>query len=319
MKHLPTLLVAIVLSMPAFATSTWHTDFATAQKLAKAENKPIVLDFTGSDWCGWCITMRRQVLDTPEFLAYARETFVLMEVDLPHNTAKMTPQQLQQNRELMQRYQVEVFPTVLVISPDGELLGGFAGGRTDLPSVRQPLELACTNAALLQQAATQNGTEKAETLHRFYRNIPARFRKNMPELAKQIAALDPQNVTGIHTELQELAVVQDITDRTRTMNNDEAIPVITEALPEVSGTRRDNLLRMLSERLNSRIQHLRENADTLADIEAMRQDNLLLIRYCVPEKSQYFARERVNSLFCNPQELLEQLRHEREERLKYKK
>ena len=141
----------------------------------------------------------------------------------------------------------------------------------------------------------------------------------MPELARQIAALDPQNVTGIHTELQELSVVQDITDRTRTMSDNDAIPVIIEALPGVSGARRDDLQRMLAERLYSRIQHLRENADTLADIEAMRQDNLLLIRYCVAKRSQHFARERLNSQFCNPQELLEQLRQEREERLKYKK
>lgn len=319
MKYLSTLLAPAILAIPAFATSTWHTDFAAAQAQARAENKPIVLDFTGSDWCGWCITMRQQVLETPDFLAYAREKFVLMEVDLPRNTAKMTAQQLQQNKDLVQRYKVTTFPTVVVISPEGELLGGFVGGRSDLPSIRQPLDQASATAALLQQAATQTGTEKAQTLSRYYWALPERFRKNKPELPGQIAALDPQNVTGIRTELQDLAIVQDITDQTRAMSHDEAIPVITEALPRVSSNHQQDLLRLLTERLNSRIQHRRETADSLEDIEAMRQDNLLFIRYCVPKDSQGYARERVKSMFCNPQELLEELRREREESRTYKK
>lgn len=311
--------VAAVLAISACAADEWHTDFAAARARAQAENKPILLDFTGSDWCGWCITMRRQVLDTPEFKAYARDKFVLMEVDLPRNTAKLTPQQLQQNRELVNRYRVDTFPTVLVITPGGDITGGFTGGRTDLGSVTQPLELAFENARLLEQAATQSGEAKARTLSTFYWNMPAVFRRNLSELRKEIAALDPQNTTGIHAEQRDLDIVHEVTAQTRGMSDESAIIVISDALPTVSEANRSDLLQLLAERLNSRIRRTREQADSLDDIESMRHDNLLFIKYCVPKASQPYAIKQVDAEFCNPPELLEQLRRERQERRQYKK
>lgn len=319
MKTLCTILSAAALIIPAYSAEGWHTDFAAAQAQAQAENKPIVLDFTGSDWCGWCITMRRQVLDTPAFYDFARDKFVLMEVDLPRNTSKLTQQQLQQNNELVRRYGVDTFPTVMVISPRGQLLGGFAGGRTELPYVTAPLEQAAANAALLQQAETQSGTEKARTLYQFYHNLPGRFRRNMPELLRQIAELDPQNTTGARTELQDITIVRSITDQTQHMGDDAAIPAIIEALPKVTNAHRNKLVELLSERLNHRIQQRRETARNATELEAMRSDMLTLVRYCVAKENQRTATDRINAMFHNPQDLLEELRREQEYRLKYKK
>ena len=305
--------------LPAFAADTWQTDFAAAQAQAKAENKPIVLDFTGSDWCGWCITMRRQVLDTPAFYDYARDKFVLVEVDLPRNTSRMSAALIQQNNELKNRYQVNTFPTVLVINPQGRLIGGFAGGRTELGDVTHALDLALTNARLLQQAETQKGTERAHTLLAFYRNMPGKFRKEMPELRREIISLDPQNTTGMHTEQRDLEIVQDTTAQIRGMGDDQAICVLIDTLPKVSESHRTDLLQLLSDRLNSRIRHRSATADSLEDIEAIRHDNLLIIRYCMPKDSQRLATDRVNAMFHAPEQMLEKLRREREESSKYKK
>lgn len=308
-----------MLALTACAGEVWCTDFAAAQAQAQAEGKAVLLDFTGSDWCGWCITLRRQVLDTTEFRQYARDKFVLVEVDLPHNTAKLTPQQLRQNHELVKRYAITTFPTVLVVTPLGQVTGGFTGGRTDLGSVTQPLELAFANARLLEQAETQTGVEKAKTLYTFYRNMPDVFRRNLAELRKEIAALDPQNSTGIHTEVRDFNIVQDVQAQTRGMADESALIVITDALVKVSETNRAPLQKMLAELLNNRIRRTREQADTLDDIESMRHDNLLIIKYCIPPESQPYAIKQVNAEFCNPQELLEQLRRERAEYSKYKK
>lgn len=318
----PTILFAAAtaaLILPTFAADTWHTDFAAAQAQAQAENKPIVLDFTGSDWCGWCITMRRRVLDTPEFYDYARDKFVLVEVDLPRNTAGMSAAQLRQNNELKERYKVNTFPTVLVVNAQGRIIGGFAGGRTELADVTQPLELALANARLLQQAETQTGEARAHTLLAFYRNMPGTFRREMPELRREIIALDPQNTTGMHTEQRDLEIVQDTAAQTQGMSDDSAIIVLIDTLPKVSDAHRNDLLQMLSERLNSRIRRRSATADSLEDIEAIRHDNLLLIRYCVPKESQRFATDRVNATFHNPEQMLEELRREREESRHYKK
>ena len=63
---------------PATAAEGWMTDFPAAQKKAQAENKLVLVDFTGSDWCRPCIELQRNVLDTPEFRQYAEDKFVLM-------------------------------------------------------------------------------------------------------------------------------------------------------------------------------------------------------------------------------------------------
>ncbi|MDO5471557.1 MAG: thioredoxin family protein [Akkermansia sp.] len=316
---LPSILTVAALIAPAIAADAWHTDFPAALTQAKAEKKPVLLVFTGSDWCGWCMTMRLQVLDTKPFYDYARDKFVLMEVDLPRNTSGMTPEQLRHNNALVSRYGVTMFPTVLVITPEGQVLGGFTGGRTDLASVAKSLDLAHTNAELLQQAANSQGIEKAQILKTLYGNIPDTFRRDMHDMRKEIAALDPQNTTGIHTELQDLATIRSITEQTRPMQNKEAADAIIAALPKVSDAHRGDLLQMLSDRLNAHVRQLWEQGDSLADIEEMRRTNLRIIEYCVPKESHKGALNRVNKEFAQPQKMLDKLRREREYRIKYKK
>jgi len=61
----------------------WLTDLQKAQAKAKTENKLVMMDFTGSDWCGWCIKLNKEVFSKPEFADYARKNLVLVEVDFP--------------------------------------------------------------------------------------------------------------------------------------------------------------------------------------------------------------------------------------------
>jgi protein disulfide-isomerase len=308
-----------VLVAPVLAQDAWQTDFAAAQVQAKAEGKSIVLDFTGSDWCGWCMTMRRTVLDTPAFYDYARNKFVLVEVDLPRNTSKMSAALIRQNNELVQRYQVSTFPSVLVVSAEGELLGGFTGGRTELAHVTQPLDLAATNAVLLRQAAEQSGGEKAQTLKTFYWNLPGTIRKDKHALRQRIAELDPQNTTGIHTEIQELTTIQSVTERIRSVDDATAISIITAALEQITAAHRPDLQQLLATRLNDYIQHLREEADSLDDIAAIRRAHEQLIELCVPQESRKQANKRLEAEFAHPQQMLDELRQEREYRTQYKK
>ena len=83
-KILITLLAATVFWQVNAAESTWLTDLPKAEAQAKADNKIILMDFTGSDWCGWCIKFKKEVLDTKEFQDYAAKNVVLVEVDFPN-------------------------------------------------------------------------------------------------------------------------------------------------------------------------------------------------------------------------------------------
>ena len=81
----------------------WQTDFEAAKQQAAAENKAVLLNFTGSDWCGYCIRMKAAVLDTPEFAEYVKDKFVLVEVDLPRRnvlSAEEIEKRIHHNRRL---------------------------------------------------------------------------------------------------------------------------------------------------------------------------------------------------------------------------
>ena len=113
--------------MPLASTeSTWFNDYKKAQQEAKASNKFLLLDFTGSDWCGWCKRLEQEILSQSQFENYARENLVLLEVDFPR-AKPQSPELRKQNQELAQQYQIEGFPTIVVLNGDGQKLWQYDG------------------------------------------------------------------------------------------------------------------------------------------------------------------------------------------------
>lgn len=101
----------------------WHTDVKKAVEIAKKEDKPIFMFFTGSDWCGWCIRLQKEVFKTPEFESWAKKNVVLVELDFP----RRTPQEeavKSQNAQLQQMFAVQGYPTVWLVkagNKDGKI------------------------------------------------------------------------------------------------------------------------------------------------------------------------------------------------------
>lgn len=116
-------LFAFVL-MAFVATSqaqTWETNYAEAVSKAKKENKTLLLDFTGSDWCGWCIKLDREVFSKKEFQEYAQKNLVLVKLDFPRR--KQLPQTEQtQNQKLAGKYGVQGLPTILLLDKNEKLI-----------------------------------------------------------------------------------------------------------------------------------------------------------------------------------------------------
>ncbi len=107
----------------------WTEDVAQAQRIARDHDRPLLLDFTGSDWCGWCKKLDAEIFSTEQFKDYAKANLVLVAVDFP----KAKPQSnavKARNMQLAQKYRVEGFPTLVVVSADGKELGrtGYAKG-----------------------------------------------------------------------------------------------------------------------------------------------------------------------------------------------
>jgi protein disulfide-isomerase len=88
------------------------------------------MDFTGSDWCGWCIMLDKEIFSKPEFKEYASKNLVLLELDFPRNK-RMPAETVAQNERLAIQYRISGFPTVLVFDSAGKqvgMLGYLPGG-----------------------------------------------------------------------------------------------------------------------------------------------------------------------------------------------
>jgi thioredoxin-related protein len=106
------------------AKSGWLTSYDQAQKEAQAKHRLLLMDFTGSDWCGWCIMLDKEVFSKPEFKEYASKNLVLLELDFPR-AKRMPPETAKQNEQLALKYGVQGFPTVVVFDSSGKPLGAL--------------------------------------------------------------------------------------------------------------------------------------------------------------------------------------------------
>jgi protein disulfide-isomerase len=118
----------------AFASEGWLTDWEAAKAKSKAENKPILINLTGSDWCGWCIKMEKEIFSQKAFKEFAAGNLVLMEADFPKK--KELPAALKkQNAELEKQYLAGGYPTVFLLDAEGkklsEDLGTLKGGKDE--------------------------------------------------------------------------------------------------------------------------------------------------------------------------------------------
>jgi protein disulfide-isomerase len=116
MKKLALTLFLVLGSMTIQAQElTWQTDMNKAMELSKKSHKPLLLFFTGSDWCGWCMRLQREVMKTPEFTKWANDNVILVELDFPRNTPQ-TPEIKKQNMELQQTFAIQGYPTVWFVN-----------------------------------------------------------------------------------------------------------------------------------------------------------------------------------------------------------
>lgn len=127
MKRILLTLVACIAALALQAGELeWLTDLTRAQALAKSEKKAVLIDFTGSDWCGFCIKLDKQVFATKEFADYAKDNLVLVSLDFPRKK-EQTAELKAANAKLKTRYEVSGFPTVIMIDSEGRILGKQVG------------------------------------------------------------------------------------------------------------------------------------------------------------------------------------------------
>lgn len=296
------------LVVPAFAAE-WMTDLDAARTKAAAENKAVLVDFTGSDWCGYCIRLKKQVFDTPEFESYAADKFVLVEIDVPRDVKRVGgAENYQKNQTICQQYKVSGFPTIMVLNADNKVLGGFVGGQPSLAATKEPLDAALANGERLAQAAKMQGVEKAKLLMEVYKSLPGEMQPLAEDMQKEIAALDPENVTGIQSLAQEGAVMDQLeADLNKSRRDfDKCMQLINEALPKLTGSNLNKVLQVKMMIIDGKIQSICAKADSVADVEAIK--NLMFEMLTgLPEQQSKEAKARIEKQFANPEAVLKQI------------
>jgi len=112
----------------------WTMDLEAAKLLAKDMDVPLMLKFTGSDWCGWCKIMEKDVFSKSEFLDYAGTHLVLVTIDSPRDKSIVPEEYWQRNQQLFKQYGVRGVPTYVILDANGKEIGRLGAGRGKTPA-----------------------------------------------------------------------------------------------------------------------------------------------------------------------------------------
>jgi thioredoxin-related protein len=221
MSHpIPAGLASLLVCLGAFAgiaraeDSPWQTDFEAAKTQAKAEKKMLLVDFTGSDWCGFCIKLKDEVFSKDAFKNDVSKQFVLVELDFPHE--KKLPDELKaQNEKLGKEYKVNGYPTICLMDAEGQVIAKFVGygpgssakylaNLIDVPKVWESV------LKMKSELDGAQGLDRAKLLDQLVEAYEKKLNNPIDELqtwGKEIIALDTDNKAGLKNKYECRSIV----------------------------------------------------------------------------------------------------------------
>lgn len=128
---LGTLVLAAPKQPEAEPKKGWSDNYASSLAQAKEEQKLVLLDFTGSDWCGWCMKLDDEVFSKGPFKSFAKKSLVLVELDYPHGKTQ-TEEVKKQNTELKAKFGISGYPTLILVDTEGKEVTRWVGYKKDL-------------------------------------------------------------------------------------------------------------------------------------------------------------------------------------------
>jgi thioredoxin-related protein len=215
----------------------WQTNFEKAKAQAKAEKKMILVDFTGSDWCGFCIKLHEEVFEKEPFKSEVSKQFVLVELDFPHE--KKLPDDIKaQNEKLGKEYKVNGYPTVCLMDADGQVIGKFVGygpgtaakfleRLADLPKIWESV------LKMKAELANVQGIERAKLLDQLVEAYENKLSNPIDELdawGEDIIKLDADNKAGLKNKYVCREILADAEKLGATQKFAEAVATLDKAL-----------------------------------------------------------------------------------------
>jgi thiol-disulfide isomerase/thioredoxin len=226
----------------------WLTDFAAAKAKAKAENKLMLVDFTGSDWCIWCKRLHADVFDKESFKTDAPKQFVLVELDYPRE--KKLPKELKaQNDKLKDKYKIRGYPSVLLMDAEGEQVAAIVGYRAGGPekyveSLAKLVKLHDSVMEMQTELAKAEGLDRAKLLDRMFDatvELGAEGDKTQGWM-KEIIALDSDNKAGLKGKYEIRQAMDQFANLMRARKIDDALALArkVQSMPGLTGVQKQD-------------------------------------------------------------------------------
>lgn len=296
---------------PAFAALEWSTDLDAARTRAAAEGKSVLIDFTGSDWCGYCIQLKKNVFDTPEFEAFAKDKFLFVEIDVPQNVSRIGEELYNKNQQLCKQYKIAGFPTIMLMTPEGYVIGGFVGG-ANMARVKDCLNTAQANAEKVVAAQKLQGSEKAKLLAEVHASLARDLKPANTLMVQAIAEADVDNVTGMKDMAQAAAQMEELEAKLNATggNAQKALPIINEAIKNAYPVNMEDMLMVKGQIIMALVNSKLQVADSVEDVEAIR-DLMNELVECAPADRKEIFRQKIEQDFGNPAATLKKIREQR--------
>jgi len=200
-------------ALTATASEGWNVDFEKSKEQAASQKKDLLLDFTGSDWCTWCIRLRKEVFETDLFKKEAPAKFVLVELDFPQDSASQPEPVRNQNKTLQDRFGIKGYPTIFVADaagvPYGQLGYEKGGPEAYLKHLDELRANRVKRDAAFQRAEALSGLEKAKALSDGLAVLPDELvAAHYKSAVDEIRGLDPKDTLGVDAKFGAVQALQ---------------------------------------------------------------------------------------------------------------
>lgn len=228
----------------AVKTSTpiaWTDDMEAAKKQAAKEGKLILVDFSGSDWCGWCVRLDKEVFSTKEFLDGAKDKFVLVFIDSPQDKDRLSDLAKKQNPMLVEEYGIRGFPTVVILDETGKPIaqtGYIRGGPQNyLAHLDQIIKEQETMRMLEKEirGLEVGSEERVKKIHEVMKDIRAEDQLKHRKMIDEIMAFDADGSAGMRECYPLFTIYLPLADSVRDVSAaicDDACKAYEKTTPE---------------------------------------------------------------------------------------
>lgn len=258
----------------------WMQNLDAAARKARAENKLLLVEFTGSDWCRFCVLQKKKVLQSPLFTEWAQKHFIAVAVDVPHDVSRVGGERQKRiNSRHCEEFNVKSFPTLKVMTPDLVVAGGYSGAQSKPQAAIDALEKSFKEAARINHAMKLQGAPRTQALLRIYQEQPEAARKGNFHLLRLVAESDPGNTTslvpGFRQEQQMRLLLSGIAAAD---SHEERLDCIDQALLSAMPANEIPMRRMKGRLISEQALHLAREAKTQEELAHAR----ILMETCLP-------------------------------------